>query len=118
MIERALENQDIIIYGDGSQTRDFTYISDVINSSIKVLSNKGTGGELINIGTAEKTSIQSLAQLIISVTKSNSKIKYLPERTNDILNRCAKIDKLQSILGYRPKYGLKEGLKKILRDRS
>jgi UDP-glucose 4-epimerase len=118
IIKRALENQDIIIYGDGSQTRDFTYISDVVNSSIKVLNKKSTGGELINIGTAKKTSIQSLAQLIISITKSNSKIKYFPERTNDILNRCAKIDKLQSILGYRPKYGLKEGLEEILRDKS
>ncbi|MCF7875015.1 MAG: NAD-dependent epimerase/dehydratase family protein [Candidatus Omnitrophica bacterium] len=118
MIKRALENQDIIIYGDGSQTRDFTYISDVVNSSIKVLNKKDTRGELINIGTAEKTSIQSLAQLVTSITKSNSKIKYLPERTNDILNRCAKIDKLQSILGYRPKYGLKEGLEEILRAKS
>jgi UDP-glucuronate decarboxylase len=110
LISRAIKNEDMIIYGDGSQTRDFTYISDVVNSSERVLDVDNCGGEAINIGTGIRTSILSLTESIIKLTNSGSKIKYLPKRANDILHRCAEIKKMAGILGYIPQCDLKKGL--------
>ena len=112
LISRALRNEDIIIYGDGIQTRDFTYISDVVNSSEKALYSENCDGEVINIGTGARTTILSLAKTAIKLTNSRSKIKYLPRRENDILNRCAQINKMADILKYVPRYSLVEGLER------
>ena len=111
LINHAIKNEDIILYGNGSQTRDFTYISDVVNSSERVLHTASCDGEIINIGTGIRTSILSLAMAVIKLTNSRSKIKYQPQRDNDILNRCAEIKKMVLILKYKPKYDLMEGLK-------
>jgi UDP-glucuronate decarboxylase len=111
LIKQALKNEDIILYGDGSQTRDFTYIADVVNSSELALHATGCDGETINIGTGVRTSISSLAKDIIKLTGSRSEIKYQAQRDNDILNRCAEIKKMTAILKYSPKFKLSEGLK-------
>lgn len=111
LISRALKDENIIIYGDGRQTRDFTYISDVVNSAKKALCVNGCDGEVINIGTGIRTGILSLAEAIIEITKSRSKVKFLPQRANDILNRCAEIKKMTDILGYVPQCRLMEGLR-------
>ncbi len=111
MIMRALQNRDIVIYGDGAQTRDFTYISDAVRSSVRALGESAAAGEIINIGTGVRTSIKFLAESIIRITGSRSKIRYMPERMHDILNRCARIDKMQDILACVPEYSLLEGLK-------
>ncbi|MFA5369527.1 MAG: SDR family NAD(P)-dependent oxidoreductase [Candidatus Omnitrophota bacterium] len=111
LIRRALMGEDIMIYGDGSQTRDFTYILDVVNSSEKALYAKGCDGEVVNIGTGVRTSILSLARAIIDITNSRSKIRFMSKRLNDVLNRCAEIDKMSRVLGYTPEFRLEQGLK-------
>ena len=75
-IESALQNKDIIIHGDGSQTRSFTWVGDVIDYFIK-LSELESYGEIYNIGQTNEISIKDLAQLIIDTTSSNSEIKFL-----------------------------------------
>lgn len=114
-IIQSLRNEDITIYGNGSSTRDFTYILDVVNCLIKILNLNSVDGEIINIGTGIRTSIITLAKTIIKLTNSKSKIKYLPQRNNDILNRCAKINKMKNILKYVHKYNLLCGLKKTIK---
>lgn len=111
LIRHAIGNEDIIIYGDGTQTRDFTYIADIVNSSEKVLYADTCDGEVINIGTGIRTSILLLAQDVIELTKSSSKIRHLPQRPSDVLHRCADIKKMKSLLRYVPQFTLKDGLK-------
>ncbi|MDD5503918.1 MAG: SDR family NAD(P)-dependent oxidoreductase [Candidatus Omnitrophica bacterium] len=110
LIKRALAGEDIAIYGDGSQTRDFTFIADVVNSSEKALFAKACDGEVINIGTGVRTSILSLARAIIEVTGSKANIRFTPKRLNDVLNRCAEINKMSRVLGYAPEFNLSRGL--------
>ena len=74
-IESALEDEDILIHGDGSQSRSFTWVDDVVNYLIKLAEIKAYG-EIFNIGQTEEITIKELAELVISKTNSNSQIIY------------------------------------------
>lgn len=113
-VKAAFEGKPLAIYGDGSQTRDFTYVKDVIEA------NKGATGKngVYNIAGGRQTTIKSLAELIIALTGSNSKIKNLPERAGDIKHSLADISKARKELGWEPKYTLEKGLKEYINNLS
>jgi len=113
-IKRALENFDIEIFGDGKQARDFTYIEDFLNCAQIILSHKFWEGGVINIGTGVETSINSLAKTIIRLTKSKSKIRHLPLRTNEISSRCADINRMRKVLKYKPMYNISSGIEQTV----
>jgi UDP-glucuronate decarboxylase len=115
LINKAINNGTMVLYGDGSQTRDFTYITDAVNCSERALHAEHCNGEIINIGTGIRTSISALAAGIIKVTSSKSDIKYGPMRDNDVLNRCAEIKKMSDILKYKMQYCLKDGLERTVK---
>jgi UDP-glucose 4-epimerase len=110
-INNALKNENLVIFGDGKQTRDFIYIKDVINACI-LAAEKGSGE--FNIGSGMPTSINDLARLIIKLTNSKAKILYEKQREGDIIHSLADITKAKEILGFQPSYDIGPGLKETI----
>ncbi len=113
-IANALQNKDIPIYGDGSQIRTFCYIDDNIDACLKIAYEDLYINDVINIGNDIEISILELANLIISLTHSKSKIIHLPPlKEGDMVRRCPDISKMKLLLK-RDLIPVEEGIKKIL----
>ncbi|HJX71602.1 MAG TPA: UDP-glucuronic acid decarboxylase family protein [Bacteroidales bacterium] len=114
-IVQALTNKDITIYGDGSQSRSFQYIDDLVEALIRVMN---TGEEVIgpiNIGNPREFTILELAEKIISLTKSKSRITYMPLPSDDPTHRKPDISMAKDVLnGWEPRIPLEEGLIKTI----
>ena len=111
-IVQALTNQPITIYGDGSQTRSFCYVDDLVNGLISLMNSSESGP--INIGNPIEFSIKQLADLVIDKTNSKSKIIYLPLPQDDPLQRKPVIKKALDQLNWYPQIDLNEGLNKTI----
>ncbi len=110
-IEKALNNQDITIFGDGEQTRDFVFVKDVVGANVFFAMNDITG--VHNIAYGGRITINDLAAEIIRLTNSNSKILHLPERAGDVKHSMAAIDKLKAT-GFKPAHTFSEALKQTI----
>jgi nucleoside-diphosphate-sugar epimerase len=113
-IEQALSNKPVTIYGNGEQTRSFCYINDLIKGLIKMLLTSGLDGEVVNLGNDEEVTILELANKIISLTNSKSKIKFEALPKDDPKRRCPDLSKARKILDYETKVPLDIGLKKTI----
>jgi len=115
-IQQAMHNEPITVYGDGTQTRSFTYVSDTIDGVITAIT-RGKEGEVYNIGNDSETSIADLAKIVRKLVESSSKIyfKDLPE--NDPKRRAADITKMRE-LGWGPKISLEEGITNVINSKS
>lgn len=108
-ITKALANQDLIIYGDGEQTRDFIYIADVVKANVLAVTNPDVYGTF-NVGTASKISINDIAKLVIKLTSSKSNIIYKEERNGDIKHSLSSIEETKSALNFTPEWDLEKAL--------
>jgi nucleoside-diphosphate-sugar epimerase len=114
-ITEAIAGEDIKIDGDGTQTRSFCYVADMVDGIIKAMFSDGTKGEIFNLGNPAEFAIKDLADKIISLTGSNSKINFTGTfRTDDPMRRQPDITKAKNILGWEPKVGIDEGLQKTI----
>ena len=114
-INQALKNEDLTIEDDGFQTRDFTYIEDVVAANILAMeAETETGGMCFNVARGERISVRSLAERIIQLTGSRSRITYREKRPGDIKDSLADVSRAGKYLGYQPKYDLSEGLKRSI----
>ncbi len=114
-IVQALHNEDITIYGDGSQTRSFCYVDDLIDGFVKMMDNTGddvTGP--INLGNPGEFTIKELAEKVIALTGSTSRLVYMPLPSDDPKQRCPDITKAKTLLNWEPAVQLEEGLKKTI----
>lgn len=109
---QALKGEDLTIYGDGSQTRSFCYVSDLIEGIYKLSQIKYH--EPVNLGNPNELTVLEFAEKIIKMTKSNSKIKYLPLPENDPKVRKPSIKRANEVLNWEPKVSLEEGLEKTI----
>ncbi|MBY0495625.1 MAG: SDR family oxidoreductase [Cyanobacteria bacterium] len=107
-ISQALINEDVTVFGDGSQTRSFCYISDLVDGIIRLMLSKEAGP--INIGNPQEMTIEQIARLIIEMTGSKSKIVYKPLPTDDPKVRQPDITRARTLLGWEPKVTLEQGL--------
>lgn len=113
-VKAAMEDQDITIYGDGSQTRTFCHIDDNIEATYNCLSQERHINDVVNIGSEIEITILELARTIIRLTGSASRIVHLPPLPEgDMRRRCPDGSKMQALLGRRP-VPLEEGLSKLL----
>lgn len=112
---RALKGKKIEIFGDGEQTRDFTYIKDVIKAQNLCLKERVGGGETYNIGSGEGVTINELAEKIIEMTDSESQIIHTNPRRGDMRHTWADISKAEEELGWNPDYDLEKGLEEFVR---
>jgi len=113
-IVQALNGKDITIYGDGSQTRSFQYVDDLIDGIIKLMETPDSITGPINIGNPDEFSIKELAEKIIEITGSESNITFEPLPTDDPTKRKPNISKAKEILKWEPKIKLEEGLVKTI----
>ena len=113
-IVQALRGQSITIYGDGSQTRSFCYVEDLVKAIHKFTLTDGLPSGPINLGNPNEFTMTQLAELVIELTKSKSKIEYLALPGDDPKQRKPDISKAQEILNWEPQIQLKEGLQKTI----
>ena len=111
-IVQALRNNDITVYGDGMQTRSFCYVDDLVEGLIRLMeTGDGVVGP-VNLGNPEEFTIRQLAEIVVDITGSASKIVHRPLPTDDPKQRQPEISKAQELLGWRPTVPLRVGLMK------
>jgi UDP-glucose 4-epimerase len=119
-VQSALLGHPIQVYGDGEQTRCFTYVDDVVEALIGLAHSPQAEGEIFNVGSEEEISINELAKMVKRLTKSRSPIEHLPYEKayekgfEDMRRRVPDLTKIRSLIGFRPKVNLEEMLLKII----
>lgn len=113
-IVQALKGEDITIYGDGLQTRSFCYCDDLVNGLIRMMDTDDSITGPINLGNPNEFTIKQLAELVIELTGTKSKIIYQPAAQDDPQQRQPVIDKAKAILNWEPTIQLREGLEKTI----
>lgn len=119
-VKQALMAHPITVYGDGLQSRSFTYIGDVINGLIKLANHPDAIGEIFNIGHGDEITIVKLAEMVKSMTNSDSEILFIPynkayeEGFEDMRRRAPDISKINQLVGYKPTLDIKEILGKVI----
>ena len=111
---KMLNNEPITIYGDGTQTRDFTYIDDVVNANEKLIKTKKADGKILNIGAGKRTDINDIANRLKTIIGSSSEIHHIEVQKGDAKHTLANIDTAKSVIDYTPKIDFSEGLKKYV----
>ncbi len=114
-IVQALKGEDITIYGDGSQTRSFCYVDDLVEALIRMMNSRDGFTGPVNLGNPGEFTMLELAQKVIDLTGSNSKIIYLPLPQDDPTQRKPVIDLAKKELDWEPTIPLEEGLKKTIK---
>jgi UDP-glucuronate decarboxylase len=113
-IVQALQGKDITIYGDGSQTRSFCYVDDLVDAMVKMMnSEKGFTGP-VNIGNPGEFTMLQLAEMVLTLSNSKSKIIYQPLPSDDPKQRQPNIDLAKDKLAWQPKVELKDGLRETI----
>jgi UDP-glucuronate decarboxylase len=113
-IVQALRNEDITLYGDGSQTRAFCYVDDLVDGLVKLMASDHSVTGPINIGNPVEMSVRELAEWVLALTQSRSKITFRPLPQDDPLQRCPDISKARELLGWQPTLDLDSGLRRTI----
>ena len=113
-IVQALTGKDLTVYGDGSYTRSFQYVDDLIDGMMAMMSQSGFKGP-VNIGNPGEFTILELAKLVVELTNSTSNIDFLPPVPHDPKRRKANVDLAKKELGWQPQVSLRDGLAKTIR---
>ena len=119
-VRQALAGQPITVFGDGTQSRSFTYVGDVVGAMVALVNEPRAVGEVFNIGNGEEISIRGLADRVKTITGSDSPIVTIPYDQayeagfEDMPRRVPDIEKLRALIGYEPRVGLDEMLEKIV----
>ena len=120
-IDKSLKGEDIIIHGDGKQTRSMSYVSDIVNGLVSIMDNFDVcNGDILNLGTDEEMTVLEHAQLIKKITDSESNIIFINEeeahgKYKDIRRRKPNLEKVKNLIDYVPKTSFEESLKKVIR---
>ncbi len=120
-VKAALMNHPITIFGDGKQSRCFADVADVVEGMVKLMDEPKAEGEIFNIGNTEEITIEDLATKIKQMTKSKSKIEYIPytdayeEGFEDMRRRVPDINKIHEAIGFSPKYSLENIIERVIK---
>jgi len=110
---KALRGEPLIIHNQGEQTRDFQYVKDAVHAYVLVIKRgRELSGGIFNIGTGKQTAIKDVADMILDITESSSKIVYQKGRLADLMSLEADYSEIREKTGWEPRYSLKEGLKR------
>lgn len=119
-VRQALDGNEITVYGDGSQSRCFTHVSDVVGGLMKLMENQQATGEVYNIGGDQEVTILQLAERVKALTNSQSAITFLPYDQayeagfEDMQRRVPDTSKIRELIGYKPTFGLDEILHDVI----
>ena len=109
-IEKARAGQSPVIFGDGTQTRDFISVHDIVDIITLLLEKEDANGHVFNAGTGNSITVSELANMVLEVFDVDVPVQYMPERPGDIKYSCSDISKARKTLGFEPKVSLREGL--------
>lgn len=111
---RCMSDRPMIVFGDGTQTRDFTFVSDTARGILLAGFADGAVGETINLGQGSEISIRELASVVAEVTEQScTKVEHVEQRPGDVLRLYADSSRAQALLGFRPQVSLREGLERL-----
>jgi UDP-glucuronate decarboxylase len=113
-IIQALKNEPITVYGDGSQTRSFCYVDDLLEGMVRLMNAPEAGVTPVNVGNPHEISVKELADIVLDMTGSKSKVDYLNLPSDDPLQRRPDITKAKELLDWEPKVDLRTGLSKTI----
>ena len=119
-VQQALRSEDITVYGDGSQTRTFTYVGDVVDAITKLMVCTDAEGEVVNIGGAEEIAIKDLAERVKKLACSTSEIKLIPydvaftKDFEEMQRRVPSIEKIAKFIDWKPETGLDDAINKVI----
>jgi UDP-glucose 4-epimerase len=110
-IKAMLKGKEIIVYGDGKQTRDFTYIDDAVEANLLAMRSEAIG-EVFNIGGGSRITINEAIRLLEGIMGKRARVRYVERQKGDVRHTAADITKARKILGYEPKVRIEEGLRR------
>jgi UDP-glucose 4-epimerase len=119
-VRQALRNEPLTVYGDGQQSRCFGDVADVSGAIMGLMNHPGAVGEVFNIGNTQEVTVTELAEMVISLTGSQSTIQYISYEEayapgfEDMRRRVPSIDKIAALIGYKPQYGLDSILRRVI----
>ena len=119
-VTQALKGEALTVYGDGNQSRCFLHVKDAVDTLVKLMQNPRAQGEVFNVGSQQEITIKELAEKVIRLMGSKSKIVYIPydqayeEGFEDMQRRIPDISKIQNLIGYRPTINLEGILKSVI----
>jgi len=119
-VQKALIGKPITVYGDGSQSRSFTHIADVVDALIKLMAEPKAVGQIFNVGNANEVSIKELALMVREMTGSSSEIEYIPYEKaygpgyEDMQRRCPDVTRLKNLIQFEPKIGLERIIQSVI----
>lgn len=109
-ITRALAGEELTIYDDGNQIRDFTFVLDVVEANILATENKDSDGEVLNVACGSTTKVNDLAEMVFELVGRNTGVEHAPPRPGEIRDSWADISKAKRLLGFDPKYSMRKGM--------
>jgi UDP-glucose 4-epimerase len=114
-VVRALNNAPLVVFGDGSQTRDFTDVSDTVRGLIAAGECDALVGEVVNIARGQEVNINDIARIVLeTVPQSSSRIEYQAPRPGDVMRHFADISKARRVLGFEPRVEIHDGVKRYV----
>ncbi len=113
-IKALHEGKRPVIYGDGEQTRDFTYVTNVVDGVLRAAETRGVAGQIFNVATSSRISLNQLLDTLKKICGSSVEPIYKEVRTGDVRDSQADISKARTLLGYHPIVGLEEGLRETV----
>ena len=114
-LKQALRGGTLVVHGDGSQTRDYVYVDDVVSGMVAAATAPNVDGMVINIGSGEETSVTELIRCVQQVTGSNAEVIYNPKTSGGVSRLCADLTLAREKLNYRPSMDLEEGFRLTLK---
>lgn len=116
LVNQAISGQDMTVYGDGSQTRSFCYVDDMIRGLLLLMDTDSATGEIVNLGNPQEYTILAVAKLIKQLSASKSRIMFYPLPVDDPKQRCPDINKAKRLLNWEPEISLEEGLMRTIQN--
>ena len=113
-VSRCMNGEPPVIYGDGSQTRDFTQVGDVVDVNRQLLTDDAADGEICNVGSTDRINIRELAEVVRDEIDPALELEYDEERTGDAEHTHADISKAKDLLGYEPSTTIREGVREFI----
>lgn len=113
-VQCARHHEPFPVYGDGEQSRDFTYIENVVNANVRAAYSEFDGGAVVNVAGGARTTLNQILALLNELTQQNLPTHFAPPRAGDVLHSHADISRARALLGYEPTVDVKEGLRRTL----
>lgn len=113
-LTQALEGRDLTVYGDGSQTRSFCYVDDLVDGLVRLMETDGLSGKVVNLGNSDERTILELAEVILDLVDTESGITYRELPEDDPEKRRPNISKAREVLEWEPRVGLRDGIERTI----